>query len=120
SVPKEDRDALVELGNTVTASGVRVNYSADVTQDIASIIGPGEIIGVVIAGIVLLVMLGSLLAAGLPILMALIGVGAGIGLTLAASYWVEMMSITPALGLMLGLAVGIDYALFILNRHRIQ
>ena len=120
SVPKEARDALVEVGNTVTDSGVTINYSADVTQDIASIIGPGEIIGVVIAGLVLLVMLGSLMAAGLPILMALIGVGAGIGLTLAASYWVEMMSITPALGLMLGLAVGIDYALFILNRHRIQ
>ncbi|MBO1030272.1 MMPL family transporter [Tessaracoccus sp. SD287] len=120
SVPKEARDALIQVGTTVSDAGLRVNYSADVTQDIASIIGPGEIIGVVIAGIVLLVMLGSLLAAGLPILMALIGVGAGIGLTLAASYWVEMMSITPALGLMLGLAVGIDYALFILNRHRIQ
>ncbi|MGA4670538.1 MMPL family transporter [Propionibacteriaceae bacterium Y1923] len=120
NVPLEEREQLQEVGNQLTSQGITVEYSKDITQDVASIIGPGEVIGVVIAGIVLLVMLGSLVAAGLPLLTALVGVGVGIAGTLAASHWVDMQSITPALGLMLGLAVGIDYALFILNRHRIQ
>lgn len=120
NVPIEQRDALRAVGDKVTTSGVRIEYSKEITQDVSSIIGRGEVIGVVVAGLVLLVMLGTLLAAGLPLLMALVGVGVGIGTTLALSQWVEMQSITPALGLMLGLAVGIDYALFIINRHRIQ
>ncbi len=65
-------------------------------------------------------MLGTLVAAGLPLLMAVLGVGAGVGGTLALSSAIEMASITPALALMLGLAVGIDYSLFIVHRHRRQ
>lgn len=77
-----------------------------------------EIIGVGIAFIILFVMLGTLVAAGLPILMALIGVGASALGTLALSGVIDMTTTTPTLGTMLGLAVGIDYTLFILNRHR--
>ncbi|WP_237208721.1 MMPL family transporter [Rothia nasimurium] len=77
-----------------------------------------EAIGIVVAFIILVMMLGSLVAAGLPILMALVGVGAAALGTLALSGVVEMTSTTLALGTMLGLAVGIDYTLFILNRHR--
>lgn len=120
NVPIEEREKLQEVGNKLGSQGVTVDYSTEITQDVNSIIGPGEVIGVIIAGIVLLVMLGTLVAAGLPLVMALIGVGAGIGLTFAASQWVEMQSITPALALMLGLAVGIDYSLFVVQRHRIQ
>ena len=76
--------------------------------------------GLIVAGITLLVMLGTLVAAGLPLLSALVGVGFGLMSTLALSGTVEMLSVTPVLGLMLGLAVGIDYSLFILNRHRRQ
>ena len=65
-------------------------------------------------------MLGSLVAAGLPLLMALVGVGVGLTGALALSSVVDMQSITPALALMLGLAVGIDYSLFLINRHRQQ
>ncbi|MGA4506851.1 MMPL family transporter [Propionibacteriaceae bacterium G1746] len=120
NVPLAERDQLQQVGNQLTHQGITVNYAKEITQNIASIIGPGEIIGVAVAGVVLLVMLGSLVAAGLPILSALIGVGVGMAATFAASHWIEMQSITPALGLMIGLAVGIDYSLFILNRHRIQ
>ena len=77
-----------------------------------------EIIGVIVAFIVLLVMMGTFIAAGLPILMALVGVGAAMLGTFSLSGVVEMNSTTPALGSMLGLAVGIDYSLFIINRHR--
>ncbi|TYS16561.1 MMPL family transporter [Rossellomorea vietnamensis] len=80
--------------------------------------GTHEIIGLVIAGIILIVTLGSLVAAGLPLIVALIGVGVGVGGTFALSSVFEINSLTPTLALMIGLAVGIDYALFIVNRQR--
>src|SRR5665648_1030667 len=81
-------------------------------------VGAGEVIGVSVAAIVLVLALGSLIAAGLPLLTALVGVGFGVAGSLAFSVLVPMNSITPVLGLMIGLAVGIDYALFIVNRQR--
>src|SRR5690625_5167784 len=65
-------------------------------------------------------MLGSLVAAGLPILNALFGVAVAALGALSLSSVVDMVSVTPILGVMLGLAVGIDYSLFIINRHRQQ
>lgn len=103
-----------------SATGVNVYFSKEITEDLSQIFGVAEIVGFAIAAVVLLVMLGTLIAAGLPLLMAVIGVAVGIGGTLALSGLVEMNSITPALGLMIGLAVGIDYSLFIINRHRQQ
>ena len=61
---------------------------------------------------------GSLLAAGLPLLTALIGVGIGMGGLLTVSGFTELNTNTPVLALMIGLAVGIDYALFIVSRYR--
>ena len=80
--------------------------------------GTHEIIGLAIAGVILVVTLGSLIAAGLPLIVALIGVGVGVGGTFALSSMFEINSMTPVLALMIGLAVGIDYALFIVNRQR--
>ncbi|WP_404456717.1 MMPL family transporter [Oceanobacillus kapialis] len=80
--------------------------------------GTHEIIGLIVAGIVLVVTLGSLIAAGLPLIVALVGVGVGVGGTFAMSNLFEINSLTPVLALMVGLAVGIDYALFIVNRQR--
>ena len=102
------------------AAGVEVLFSKEILQDLSSIFGAAEIIGLAVAAAVLLIMLGTLVAAGLPLLMAVLGVGAGVGGTLALSSVIEMASITPALALMLGLAVGIDYSLFIVHRHRRQ
>ena len=77
-------------------------------------------IGVAIAAIVLVVVLGSALAASFPIVTALVGVAIGAMATLSFSGVIQMASVTPFLGVMLGLAVGIDYALFIVYRHRRQ
>lgn len=115
----EIRAHVPEIGTELAKDGLRVDYSADILQT-RSIVGIGEVIGFGIAAAVLLVMLGSLIAAGLPLLVALIGVGAGLLGAMAATAFFEMNSMTPALALMLGLAVGIDYALFIVNRHRQQ
>ena len=65
-------------------------------------------------------MLGTLIGAALPIVTAVVGVGVGVTASLAFSGVVDMASVTPVLGVMLGLAVGIDYSLFIVNRHRKQ
>ncbi|WP_394162571.1 MMPL family transporter [Galactobacter valiniphilus] len=120
AISPADRQTLQDTLNRVTSQGVEVLYSKEIVSDLNSFFGPGEAIGMIIAAIVLFVMMGTLVAAGLPLLMAVIGVAAGVGGTLAFSSLVEMASITPALALMLGLAVGIDYSLFIMHRHRKQ
>ncbi len=118
SIPTEDRAQIPEKGDPVLeAAGITPSYSVEITQDIA-LVGPGEVLGLSVALLVLVLVLGSLIAAGLPLLVALLGVGVGLGGAIAFTSIVELNSTTPSLALMLGLAVGIDYALFIVNRHR--
>lgn len=120
SLDPELTERVTELGDGLAAGNVDVDYSTELTQDLSSVVGPAEAVGLVVAGVVLLVMLGSIIAAGLPLLTALGGVGVGLAVAFALTQWVEMNSTTPALALMLGVAVGIDYSLFLLNRHRTQ
>lgn len=82
------------------------------------IIGIGEVFGVVIALVVLLMTLGSLISAGMPILTALLAIGISTAGLFSLSQVVSIGTTTPVLGVMLGLAVGIDYSLFIINRYR--
>jgi RND superfamily putative drug exporter len=77
-----------------------------------------EGLGLVVAMVVLLVSFGSLLAMGLPIATALVGLGIGVSAIGALSAYVDLSSVAPTLAIMIGLAVGIDYALFIVTRHR--
>lgn len=119
-VPQATKDALVAAFEDNPVEGVQIDFSQEIVQGIPSILGVGEVVGVAVAAIVLLVMLGSLVIAGLPILNALIGVAISALGALSLSGVVEMVSVTPILGVMLGLAVGIDYSLFIINRHRRQ
>ncbi|WP_392543560.1 MMPL family transporter [Oryzobacter telluris] len=118
SVPLEDREKVpAAAAEQLEAAGITAHYSVEITQDVA-LVGPGEILGLTVAILVLVVVLGSLVAAGLPLLVALLGVGVGLGSAMALTAVVDLNQTTPALALMLGLAVGIDYALFIVNRHR--
>ncbi|MGW3415529.1 MMPL family transporter [Streptomyces sp. NPDC000888] len=98
-------DLTVEVGGTALA-----------TQPSAG--GMAEVIGISIAAIVLLVTFGSLTAAGLPLLTAIIGVGVSMAaiMTLASAF--GLSSTTGTLASMLGLACGIDYAVFIVSRYR--
>jgi putative drug exporter of the RND superfamily len=100
--------------------GISIDVSDEIAQTLPSVVSPGELAGVVVAALVLIIMLGTLVAAALPILTASLGLGVGVLATLSLSSVVQMASVTPVLGVMLGLAVGIDYALFIVNRHRRQ
>jgi RND superfamily putative drug exporter len=119
-ITPETVEALVAALEDADLAGAQVELSNALTQEVPSVLGPGEVVGVVVAGIVLLIMLGSAVAAALPIVSALVGVAVGAITALSLSGAVEMLSVTPVLGIMLGLAVGIDYSLFILNRHRRQ
>ena len=119
-ITDETKEEVIGAFESTAVPGVDVDFSASIAAEIPDILGIGEAIGVVIAAVVLLVMLGTLIAAGLPLLTALVGVAIGALAALSLSGVVEMVSVTPVLGVMLGLAVGIDYSLFILNRHRRQ
>lgn len=119
-VPDEVKESVVEAFTAEPVEGVDVEISAEITAGVPEILGVGEVVGVVVAAVVLLVMLGTAVAAALPIVTALVGVAVGALVALSLSGVVDMISVTPVLGVMLGLAVGIDYSLFIVNRHRRQ
>ncbi len=105
------------IGSAAEAAGLQVEHGGDPVQPEVEV-GSGEVLGVGIALVVLVVTLGSLLAAGMTMLNALVGVGVGMLALMLVSHVVEFNSTTPILTLMLGLAVGIDYSLFITARHR--
>ncbi|GIF68314.1 membrane protein [Asanoa ishikariensis] len=111
------RSAYEETGAAAERAGLRVGHGGEVMNSPPEV-GGTEAIGVAIALVVLLVTFGSLVAAGMTMLNALIGVAAGMAGLFALSSVVELTSVTPVLALMLGLAVGIDYSLFITSRHR--
>ncbi|NRQ31926.1 MMPL family transporter [Nonomuraea sp. NN258] len=119
-ITPETKKSVTETIDAALPDGVTADYSAEIMQGDVQLGGVGEAVGLVVAAIVLIVMTGTLVAAGLPILNALLGVGVAVAGAMALSGTIEMTSVTPILGAMLGLAVGIDYALFILHRHRRQ
>lgn len=120
SIGTEDLSTVSEAITGAEIDGVEALPGGDLDFELPHLFSVAELIGLMIAAAVLLIMLGTLIGAGLPLLNALIGVGVGVAGAMAFSGVVDMMSMTPILGLMLGLAVGIDYALFIIHRHRRQ
>ncbi|CAQ00491.1 MMPL family transporter [Clavibacter sepedonicus] len=117
---EETKESAIAHFQDSPVDGTSVDFATDLAQGVPEIFGIGEVVGLVFAAIVLIVMLGTLIAASLPIVTAVVGVGVGVTASLAFSGVVDMASVTPVLGVMLGLAVGIDYSLFIVNRHRKQ
>ncbi|PRY13348.1 MMPL family transporter [Kineococcus rhizosphaerae] len=117
-VTDAQRNALFAAVRSADADGLRVEVTGDATQGVSTVGGPAEVIGVVVALVVLAITYGSLVAAGMNLLTAVVGVGIGaLGITTLTGF-VDLQSTTPILAIMLGLAVGIDYALFIVTRFR--
>src|SRR5207247_11403109 len=77
-----------------------------------------EGLGLLVAALILLVSFGSLLAMGLPILVAIVGLGVGLSLVTLATRVLEVPDFAPQVAAMLGIGVGIDYVLFIVTRYR--
>ncbi|MEW2274975.1 MMPL family transporter [Streptomyces sp. SID685] len=113
------RDALKDAAQQARASGLTVEIGGDALTAMPEE-GAGELIGIGIAAVVLVITFGSLLAAGLPLLTALIGVGIGVSSITALASALDLGSTTSTLAMMIGLAVGIDYALFIVSRYRAE
>lgn len=119
AVSVAEQDALRAAAEQARAGGLTVEIGGDALNEGAPPIGgPAEIIGVVLALVILTLTFGTLVAAGMNLLTAVVGVGIGVlGITIATGF-LELNSTTSALAGMLGLAVGIDYALFIITRFR--
>ncbi|GAB2833324.1 MMPL family transporter [Actinocorallia aurea] len=111
------REAVKEAAAPAEAAGLTVAFGGDAYAEFAKVEG-GESVGLLVAGAVLLITLGSLVAAGLPLLSALVGVGVALAALFALTARFEIISTAPVLALMVGLAVGIDYALFLVSRYR--
>ncbi|WP_438492155.1 MMPL family transporter [Paenibacillus sp. IHBB 3054] len=118
SLPSSVPDNIINTVTEVEQAGSGITaIPSDSLKSIPSI-GSTEAVGVVVAAIVLFITLGSVVAAGLPLITALLGVGISVGGAFALSSIIQMNDITPILAVMIGLAVGIDYSLFIVNRQR--
>ena len=120
SVPQADKDAFTAVVDEHTGddANIDVAYSGNVFQ-MSELSFVAELLGIAVAAVVLIITFGSFVAAGLPLLTGVIGVGIGIaGVYAATSFTDSITSMTPTLAVMIGLAVGIDYALFILSRFR--
>lgn len=117
-VTAEQRAELLKAVDKARASGLTVEVTGTAMQETPHVGGPTEVVGVVLALVVLALTYGSLVTAGMNLLTAAIGVGIGtLGITITTGF-MDLQSTTPVLASMLGLAVGIDYALFIINRYR--
>lgn len=117
-VTPEMQDEIVQIMDTARGAGLTVEASGPGMQNMEQEGAAVELIGIALALVILALTFGSLVAAGMPIITAGIGVGLGtIGIT-ASTAFIDVPSSTTALASMLGLAVGIDYALFILARYR--
>jgi RND superfamily putative drug exporter len=110
------RDALAETAAPAEQAGLQVEFNGGLVKEETK--NSAEAMGMMIGFLVLAITLASLLAAGMPLLTAVVGVGIGVAGITALSGVFDMTEATASLATMLGLAVGIDYALFILSRHR--
>ncbi|MET7402668.1 MMPL family transporter [Dactylosporangium sp. NPDC005572] len=115
-----DLDALVRLVERLRGElPLRIEMGGDlfyVFSDAGA--GPGELIGLLAAAAILFLAFGSLVAAALPIGMALFGLTVGVSTMTVLAGAIQIPTFAPVLGSMVGLGVGIDYALFVLARHR--
>jgi RND superfamily putative drug exporter len=111
-------DALGDALAEARTQGLIVEANGSGTTAQPEIGGASELIGIAVAILVLILTFGSLVAAGLPVLTAMFGVGLGLTGITAMTAFTNIGSTTPTLATMIGLGVGIDYALFILSRYR--
>ncbi|MGW9496675.1 MMPL family transporter [Streptomyces prasinus] len=116
---ESSRDSLEDAAEGARDAGLTVEIGGDALQAVPET-GATEVIGIGVAAVVLVITFGSLVAAGLPLLTALIGVGIGVASITALASTLELGSTTSILATMIGLAVGIDYALFIVSRYRAE
>lgn len=118
-VPAGELDAVKGVISEYDTDGLKVVANGNAFTAVSEMEMTSEAIGLLVAAVVLLITFGSFVAAGMPLISAVIGVGIGIaGIQALTAVSSDITSMTPTLASMIGLAVGIDYALFIVNRFR--
>ena len=117
----DDVQALVDLGDAPRSTGLIVEFSGPPVRELETQERRlAEVVGIAFALVVLLVAFGSVLAAGIPVITALVALGMGTLLILLAATRLDIVTQAPVFGAMLGIGVGIDYALFVISRFREQ
>ncbi len=118
-LPKSAIERVISTAEAARSSSLEVELGGQaIKQAQKAGLGFLTVVGIGAAIVVLLVSFGSFLAMGLPIVTALLGLGAGLGLIGLLSQLVDMVDFSTDLALMIGLGVGIDYALFVVTRFR--
>jgi putative drug exporter of the RND superfamily len=119
-VPEGVREALRDLVSDLDVmAGTTTYLGGEVYQEAGGVhLSPVELVGIAVALLVLTLTFRSVVVAAIPVATALVGVGIAMAALLLSSHVIEVSSSAPPLGMMIGLAVGIDYALFIVSRYR--
>jgi putative drug exporter of the RND superfamily len=119
-VPKSAYDKLISTAEDARGDGLRVELGGSGIQQATQQPGggPSEFIGFIAAAIVLAIAFGSLWATLLPLFTAVLALGCGLSLTGLLAHAIDIATFSPTLATLIGLGVGIDYALFVVTRHR--
>jgi RND superfamily putative drug exporter len=119
SLPVADVTRVIDLAEAARAPGVQVETGGPAVENaLQPSFGLSAAVGIVGAAVVLFIAFGSLLAMLLPLAVALAALASGLMTVGLLSHGVSIPSVGPTLGILIGLGVGIDYALFIVTRHR--
>jgi RND superfamily putative drug exporter len=110
--------ALEDATRSLTTSGYQVAFGGQVPEAIQAPGGTAELVGICAAIAILLLAFGSVVAAGLPVVIALIGLAIGTGVITLTAALMDVSTVSPTLASMIGIGVGVDYALFVVTRHR--
>ena len=117
-VSAADAKAIIDGVKALNSADVAVGAQGQVLEFAGMEPPSGELIGIGVAILILLIAFGSIIAAGIPIIVALVGLAMGqMGVLLVANF-MDVATFAPTLAAMIGLGVGIDYALFVTNRYR--
>lgn len=116
-INEADKDAVIDAVEA-NQDNLTIAYSGNAFQS-TDFMGAAELIGIAVAALILIITFGSLVAAGMPLITGVVGVGIGVAGVYAATAFTDSVNdTTPMLASMIGLAVGIDYSLFIVSRFR--
>ena len=118
-LPDKTGQPVLDAIGKVHVPGLQIAAGGQVIESAEGFnVGPATVVGVIAALIILLLTFGSLIAAGMPLITAGLGLITGIALVGIATHVTDMSNIAPELAIMIGLGVGIDYALFIVTRFK--
>jgi len=117
----DDAQRIVDEADPARDAGLDVSFGGYLGQKVSKPeTHSSEIVGLTMAVLVLLLTFGTVVAMGLPIVTAIVGLVCGLSIITLISHVTEVPTVAPTLATMIGLGVGIDYALFIVTRHQAQ